>query len=94
MTTYRELQAELARLHQESERVRIGEKGKALERIRALIAEYRILPHELGFTAVQSHGQSNVPPKYRDPKTGATWTGRGSEPVWIRGKDRVRFEIG
>lgn len=34
-----------------------------------------------------------VPPKYRHPETGATWTGRGKEPTWIRGKDRAPYEI-
>ncbi|THJ46770.1 H-NS histone family protein [Burkholderia sp. LS-044] len=32
-------------------------------------------------------------PKYRDPETGATWSGRGRPPAWIDGKDRVPFEI-
>jgi DNA-binding protein H-NS len=25
-----------------------------------------------------------VAPKYRDPKTDATWAGRGAQPVWLR----------
>lgn len=25
-------------------------------------------------------------PKYRDPATGETWTGRGFQPVWLRNK--------
>jgi DNA-binding protein H-NS len=25
-----------------------------------------------------------VPPKYRDPKSKATWAGRGAQPVWLR----------
>lgn len=34
------------------------------------------------------------PPMYRDPETGATWTGRGRAPGWIAGaKDRARFLI-
>src|ERR1700682_56994 len=37
---------------------------------------------------------SKVPPKYQHPKTGATWTGRGSAPAWIAGvKDRSKFLI-
>lgn len=33
-------------------------------------------------------------PKYRDPKTGKTWTGRGKPPLWIVGvKDRTPFLI-
>ncbi|MDO8359083.1 MAG: H-NS histone family protein [Devosia sp.] len=31
--------------------------------------------------------------QYRDPETGSTWSGRGKEPVWIRGKDRTKFRI-
>jgi DNA-binding protein H-NS len=26
---------------------------------------------------------SKVAPKYRDPATGATWTGRGLKPKWM-----------
>ncbi|RKR36203.1 H-NS family nucleoid-associated regulatory protein [Paraburkholderia sp. BL17N1] len=33
-------------------------------------------------------------PQYRDPKTGATWSGRGRAPAWIAGaKDRTKFLI-
>jgi hypothetical protein len=33
-------------------------------------------------------------PKYADPKTGATWSGRGIAPLWIRDvKNRSRFLI-
>ena len=33
-------------------------------------------------------------PKYRDPESGSTWSGRGKPPGWIRGKDREQFLIG
>jgi DNA-binding protein H-NS len=34
------------------------------------------------------------PPKYRDPKTGATWSGRGTAPAWLAdAKDRSKFLI-
>ena len=35
-----------------------------------------------------------VAPKYRDPATGKTWTGRGRAPTWLDGKDRAQFLIG
>jgi DNA-binding protein H-NS len=36
----------------------------------------------------------HVEPKYRDPKTGATWSGRGRAPLWIRDvKNRSKFLI-
>ncbi|RDK03070.1 H-NS histone family protein [Paraburkholderia lacunae] len=34
------------------------------------------------------------PPKYRDPKTGATWSGRGPAPAWLSAaRDRSKFLI-
>src|SRR6266702_2647276 len=36
--------------------------------------------------------EGGTPPKYRHPKTGATWTGHGRAPAWIAdAKDRNRF---
>jgi DNA-binding protein H-NS len=34
-----------------------------------------------------------VAAKYRDPSTGATWTGRGKAPRWIANQDRSKFAI-
>ncbi|MGY6126882.1 H-NS histone family protein (plasmid) [Paraburkholderia strydomiana] len=35
-----------------------------------------------------------VPPKYRDPVSGATWSGRARPPAWIKDvKDRSKFLI-
>lgn len=30
---------------------------------------------------------SKAAPKYRDPKTGKTWSGRGRTPVWLRERE-------
>jgi DNA-binding protein H-NS len=32
--------------------------------------------------------------KYRNPETGKTWSGMGTVPGWIRGRDRSQFLIG
>ncbi|CAB3810549.1 DNA-binding protein Bv3F [Paraburkholderia ultramafica] len=32
-------------------------------------------------------------PKYRDPRTGKTWSGRGRLPRWIEGENRTPFLI-
>lgn len=42
--------------------------------------------------------RGKVPPKYRDPATGKTWSGRGKEPTWLvaykrKGKKREDFAI-
>ncbi len=34
-----------------------------------------------------------VATKFRDPETGKTWSGRGREPTWIKGKNREEFKI-
>ncbi|WP_254610410.1 H-NS family nucleoid-associated regulatory protein, partial [Burkholderia aenigmatica] len=39
------------------------------------------------------NGSQPATPKYQDPKTGKTWSGRGREPSWIKGKKRDRFLI-
>jgi DNA-binding protein H-NS len=31
--------------------------------------------------------------KYRDPVSGATWSGRGRAPAWIAGKDRDAYLV-
>lgn len=39
-------------------------------------------------------GTATVPAKYMDPKTGATWSGRGRAPAWIANtKNRDRFLV-
>jgi DNA-binding protein H-NS len=46
--------------------------------------------------ALASKGQPKgpQPAKYLDPKTGATWSGRGPAPAWLAAvKDRTRFLI-
>jgi DNA-binding protein H-NS len=38
--------------------------------------------------------KGKLPPKYRDPKTGATWSGHARPPAWIKNvKDRNKFLI-
>ncbi len=34
-----------------------------------------------------------VAAKFRNPETGQTWSGRGREPVWIKGENREDFKI-
>jgi DNA-binding protein H-NS len=43
-------------------------------------------------TAAKAKGK--LAPKYRDPKTGATWSGHARPPSWIAGvKDRSKYLI-
>jgi DNA-binding protein H-NS len=52
----------------------------------------RRLSNGVAKTAAGAKGK--LPPKYRDPKTGATWSGHARPPAWIKDvKDRTRFLI-
>ena len=37
--------------------------------------------------------RAGVAPKYRDPNSGSTWSGRGKPPKWIAGQNRDQFLI-
>nr|WP_274520169.1 H-NS histone family protein [Cupriavidus sp. IDO] len=43
-------------------------------------------------TASAATEKAPLPPKYMDPKTGKTWSGRGRTPAWL-GKRPERFLI-
>jgi DNA-binding protein H-NS len=48
----------------------------------------------VGATVGNGQRKGPQPAFYRDPKTGATWSGRGPAPAWLAGaKDRSRFLI-
>jgi DNA-binding protein H-NS len=43
---------------------------------------------------VSAKVKGKLPPKYRDPKTGATWSGHARPPAWIKNvKDRSQYLI-
>ena len=76
------------------------------ERIRTIAAdELEALRHRMaelapfaGGAASEKAARSKAKPKYRDPKTGATWSGRGRTPAWVtlqesKGRDRSEFQI-
>jgi DNA-binding protein H-NS len=47
-----------------------------------------------GVAKAAAKTKGKMPPKYRDPKTGATWSGHARPPAWIKNvKDRTRFLI-
>ncbi|MGF6603673.1 DNA-binding protein H-NS [Paraburkholderia sp. GAS448] len=97
MASYRELLAAREKLEAEIARARNEEAGSILEQIRAQVADYGFTVEDI-FGSKRKGSQHNwtrvpVAPKYRDPQTGATWSGRGRAPLWIAGKDRAKFAI-
>ena len=74
------------------------QKDAVIEEIKSKIAVFGLTIADLGLYMPSTERERNdrkkpVLPKYRDPETGATWSGRGKPPKWIAGKDRTEFTI-
>ncbi|MBU9268715.1 H-NS histone family protein [Burkholderia gladioli] len=87
------LERELAEAKEAEKAHRAKEKASIIEQINSLIAEHSVAAHELKFPSATRGSKApsvkavkGAPgiPKYRDPKTGATWTGKGKPPAWIK----------
>jgi DNA-binding protein H-NS len=99
-SAYAKLKEEIAKLEEQAAAAREQEVAAVIADIRAKIAEFGLSPRDLGFSVASASrrggkgAKSALPPKYRDPKTGATWSGRGRHPSWIKtAKNPDRFLI-
>ena len=96
MSNYKALIARKAELDRLIEETRKAEQSGAIAEARALIAEFGLTSEDVFGGKVRKASAAKgtkVEAKYRDPATGATWTGRGRAPVWIADKDRSFFII-
>ena len=96
MTSYKELLKQRDALEQQIHEARNREIADAVATVRATIQEYGLTQGDV-FPAGRARSTSaakgnKVAAKYRDPATGATWTGRGKAPRWIQDQDRAAFE--
>ena len=83
---------EMRQLDQRIESLRATQRAEALRQARELVDMYQFTPAEL-FRSVAAP-RRRVAPKYQDPVTGATWSGRGRAPRWLQGKDFAAYLIG
>jgi DNA-binding protein H-NS len=109
MATLTALNKKIAALEAQAERIAKAELGKAIAQIRKIMADSGVTIEHLkeGAKSVQPavSGKSGSakavkapkgkkPPKYKDPKSGATWSGLGRIPAWIaNAKSRDAFLI-
>ncbi|OHU98937.1 DNA-binding protein [Ralstonia solanacearum] len=95
MPTYKELLAQKQKLEEQLESVRLKELEQVIAQVKQTVADYGLTAEDIGLSQKgKAKVRRTVAPKYRDPKTGATWTGRGRAPAWIAGKNVDRFLIG
>ncbi|PJO37560.1 histone [Delftia acidovorans] len=91
MSEYQNLLAQKAELEAQIAQAQAEHKAEGIAAARAMIQEHGLTAADV-FPATKTKGSVGAP-KYRDPATGATWTGRGKPPNWILGKDRAPFQI-
>ena len=93
MTDYQTLLARKAELEAQIAQAQAKAKAQAVAQVRATIQEHGLTAADV-FPPQGKKAKGSVGvPKYHDPATGATWTGRGKPPNWINGKDREQFLI-
>ena len=104
--SYEELKDAQERLNAQLQ-ARLGEaRAEGMEKIVAIVQEFGFTADEMnkvlsGKVSAGKRGKgkgtgTKAAPKYRDPISGSTWTGRGVAPAWIKDvpkEDRARFLI-
>lgn len=103
------LNAQLAELNVQIEAVRtarVAEYNAAVIACRQIIEAYGLTAADVGLMRAQhapagggpstpraTKSSTPIPPKYANPETGETWSGRGRAPGWINGQDREQFLV-
>lgn len=93
-----EIEADIKARDALNAKIEDGQKAQrqdVITQIKKVVETYKIPLAELG-EALGIKGTrkgSKAKPKYRNPADGKEWSGRGKEPLWIKGKDRTEFLI-
>lgn len=94
MSTYAEIQAQIAELEAKAKEARAAELAGAKAKIAEIMAAYGLTLDDLrGVGAKASKARQPVPAKYRNPENGDTWTGRGRAPLWLADRNKDDFLI-
>lgn len=90
MSTYKQLLAQREELDEQIKTAESIEKQAAVIQARQLIIDFGLTSEDL---FIQRKEAKKATIKYRDAATGAEWSGRGREPLWIKGKSREQFAV-
>jgi DNA-binding protein H-NS len=93
-TKLQQMKDQLAALQSQIEQEEAEGRAKAIEEIRAIMEAFSLTPEDLVAKRKRAASKPRVvEPKYQDPASGATWSGRGREPAWLKGKKREKFLV-
>ncbi|CAG7595709.1 H-NS family nucleoid-associated regulatory protein [Candidatus Vallotia tarda] len=97
MSSYQDLLAQREELEKQIEEAKAKELVRIINDIKQKMSDYGLTIADLGCgrSKIVKPGRprSGVAPKYRDPVSGSTWSGRGKPPKWIAGRDRDKYLI-
>ncbi|MPW23898.1 DNA-binding protein H-NS [Paraburkholderia piptadeniae] len=106
MTTLEKVQAQIAKLQARAEALAVQQSSGVIAKIRDIMQKHGLTTADIEAHIGGSKKRGRKPgvkvaakssvsvAKYRDPKSGATWTGHGRAPTWIaNAKDRSKFAI-
>jgi DNA-binding protein H-NS len=91
--TIDELIQQKAAIDEQIAELRKSQRAKAISDALTLIKQYDLTEHDLFEQKVRAKVGKVLPPKYRHPVTGQTWSGKGRAPKWMNGGDRSAFVI-
>ena len=69
------------------------EQRAAIEHVRQVMNFFNLVPNQLRIDRRGTYNTRPLQMKYQDPVTGATWSGRGRAPSWIRNRSYNDFLI-
>lgn len=93
MSTFKDIQSQIAVLQQQAEEARNIEISQAVAQIRQLMEDYGITVDDLSSARKKNVKKPTGTAKYRDPQTGQEWTGRGRMPNWLAGKNKDQYLV-
>ncbi|CAM3686433.1 H-NS family nucleoid-associated regulatory protein [Polynucleobacter antarcticus] len=94
MPSYKDLLAQREQLDKQIKEAIAHEKADGIAKAKLIIEQYSLSASDLFSRKSGARSASGkVAPKYRNPASGETWTGRGKAPKWIDGRDRASFLI-
>jgi DNA-binding protein H-NS len=96
MSTLKELVAQKEALERRIAEVKQTQISEAISKVQAIVAEFDLTVEDVfpkGKSRAKGAAKSKGVPKFRDPISGKTWTGHGTAPKWLDGKDRSQFAI-
>jgi DNA-binding protein H-NS len=91
--TIDELIQQKAAIDEQIAELRTSQRAKAISEALTLISQFELTARDLFAQAETAKARKVLPPKYRDPVSGKTWSGKGRAPKWLNGGDRSAYVI-